>query len=401
MSFSEHSVREKYASAVDDCEQPHVAHLLHFDGPGDGPRVVFLHVRYLAQAGYRNTVICGGRGRLTAFCTEAGVPCVHLPFDRPWKVWAGTPALWAWLCRARPALLVLYGQWAGACGTLAARAAGIRHIVYQTHWPAFYTDWDLRRLVRNHILERIPCRLADAVVTPSRSVYYQYFYRRWVAPGKLHFIPNGLDLEDLPTETEAAALCAQLGWDRRWCHVVSVGRLATQKRIDWLLRSWRMVQDAGLPARLWIVGSGEEEHNLRRLATQLGVEKSCAFLGEQANGMLYMAAADVVAMTSMYESFGYVALEAGLLGKPVVANRVDGLRDTLHDGQDALLADAGDVATFAKHLIALIRQPDLQVRLGTAARENAVRFDIKRVMPQFVDLYRDVLGRAPIPYRPE
>jgi glycosyltransferase involved in cell wall biosynthesis len=368
-----------------------IAHVLHNDGTGGGPVSVLRLSSYLAER-YDVRVYHGAQGRVAAGCLERGVTHVRIPLETKALIPAGLLALCVNFRRWKPDLAILHGQWGGAVGALAARMAGVRRTIYIAHFPSFYTDWDLYRVVRNHLAERIPCRTARRVVALSKGNYYQYLIRRLVSADRLVHIPNAIDVSAVPPAEALEALRLRHRWHADQCHVVSVGRLADQKRVDWLLRSWRTVQERCPRARLWIVGSGPEERRLQALAGELGLGATCAFLGEQPRGIEYVAAADVVAMTSVYEGHANLPLEAMACGRPLVASEVDGVVDSFSDGNEGFLIPPGDVEGFAERLIQLIESPGLRAAVGARGREHSRVFDTSLMLPRYGALVREVLA---------
>jgi glycosyltransferase involved in cell wall biosynthesis len=294
------------------------------------------------------------------------------------------------LCQLRPVAVVLHGQWAGPIGALAARIAGIRRIVYVARWPAFYDSSTLWRSVRNFAAEALPMRIADKVVVLSMDSRYQYMLRFPSQSHKLALIPNSLDVADAPTKQDADAVRLTHGWLPDSLHVLSIGRLAEQKQVDWLLDSWAIVHTAVPNARLWIVGDGEMRARLEGLSARLGLSGSVAFLGSRDNSFAYIMAADIVAMTSLYEGHANVPLEAAVCGKPVVANNVDGIRHSITDGSEGFLVHPADTASFAERLIRLLKDPALRERMGKAALERATGSDPSIHQSAFLKLLRDL-----------
>ncbi|MGA7213114.1 MAG: glycosyltransferase, partial [Terrimicrobiaceae bacterium] len=230
------------------------------------------------------------------------------------------------------------------------------------------------------------------VITLSESNYYQYLIRAYVPEGRLLSIPNPIDIENLPSPEDASEIRAQHGWTDDICHIVSVGRLSTQKRLDWLLRSWATVIRKTSRAKLWIVGGGELEHELKRLAGELQLGNSCVFLGSRPRGVGFVAASDVVAFTSLYEARAIVALEAMACGKPIVASRVDGIRDSYRDGREGFLVPPGDIQLFAERLIRLIEDPPLRRKMGEAGKSTALEFAKPLIMPRYRRVIESVLA---------
>jgi glycosyltransferase involved in cell wall biosynthesis len=275
---------------------------------------------------------------------------------------------------------------------LVGRLAGIRRIVYVAQWPAFYTDWDYFRLVRNRLSESIPCRLAHKVVTFTASSRHQYILRKIVSPVKTLCIPPALFDDAVPYADGVAAVRRRHGWSADEQHVVSVGRLADQKDLDQLLHAWLHIRATIPTARLWIVGDGGEGPRLKLLAQKLGITDSCQFLGYREDGRAYIAAADVLVITSLYESFGYVALEACACGTPVVASRVDGLVDIISDRVEGFLIPPGDSNALASRVVELLRDPHLRKTMGEAGRRRAEDFRPESVYRAWRELVDDCMS---------
>jgi teichuronic acid biosynthesis glycosyltransferase TuaC len=153
-------------------------------------------------------------------------------------------------------------------------------------------------------------------------------------PSKCFYVPNGVNLgafEDPGVNKEQAK--DAVGWKRGERHILFVGRLAPEKNLALLLKSFARLekQVRSTPVRLWIVGSGPEETKLKALQKELKLT-SVTFLGSVEHrkvGQLMMAA-DLVALSSFQEGMPNVVIEALALGTPVVATPVGAIPDLLH-----------------------------------------------------------------------
>jgi len=103
------------------------------------------------------------------------------------------------------------------------------------------------------------------------------------------------------------------------------------------------------------------------------------YLGFRADVERVLAAADVVVCSSQFESYGMVNVEAMASGKPVVSTNRGGPAETVIDGETGFLVSPGDAAGLARHVIDLLRDPDLRARLGAAGRARAERLFSARV----------------------
>ncbi len=379
--------------------RPLMTHFVHHDGPGGGPPIIVGLIRKFVPW-CRQSAIGGSRGLVATYCERHGIPYREMRPIHP-RAWirAG-PALWRRIRALRPDVLVVHGQPAGPIGALAGRLAGVRHIVYVAQWPAFYTDWDWFRIIRNRLCEWLPCRLADAVVTFTDSSRHQYVLRHLAPAEKIVCIPPTIPPESSPTPDEVAAVRLRHGWSDQHQHVVAVARLSDQKCIDQLLAAWPSVIAQHPAARLWIVGDGPERTSLQSLSNRLGIESTCRFLGYQTDSRAYMAAADVLVITSMYESFGYVAVEGCAAGVPIVASRVDGLMDVIRDGQDGHLVPPDNPTELAARLVHLLKHPELRAEMGRNGRQRAASYSPDSTGPLWFDLLRNRLGLSIPPPTP-
>lgn len=379
--------------------RPLMTHVVHHDGPGGGPPIIVSLIRKLAPW-CRQSAIGGSRGLVAKYCERHGFSYREMRPINPRAWLRAGPALYRRIRSLRPDVLVVHGQPAGPIGALVGRLARVRHIVYVAQWPAFYTDWDWFRVIRNRLCEWLPCRLADVVVTFTSSSRHQYVLRKLAGPEKICCIPPALSLDSLPHPDEVRAVRVRHGWADENRHVVTVARLSDQKCIDQLLAGWPAVLAQCPTAHLWIVGDGPERDLLQSMAIQMGIESSCHFLGYQTDSRAYMAAADVLVITSMYESFGYVAVEGCAAGTPIVASRVDGLMDVIRDGREGYLVPPDNPSELAERLVHLLKNPELRAEMGRNGRLRAASFAPDRIRPLWFDLLHNRLKLSIPPPNP-
>lgn len=176
--------------------------------------------------------------------------------------------------------------------------------------------------------------------------------------------------------------------------LVVVGRLSAIKGQDTALRATALVRQAGFDVTLTLVGDcypGYEavEVGLRALAVEQGVDGVTDFTGFR-DPTPHVAAADVVLVPSRVESFGLVAVEALLLGRPVVASRIGGLPEVVRDGETGLLVAPDDPQALADAVVRLLGDPELATALGTTGRADArARFSIPAFTAALADAVLD------------
>lgn len=174
--------------------------------------------------------------------------------------------------------------------------------------------------------------------------------------------------------------------------VLAVGRHTEQKRFDRLLRIWRLVKALGHDEwTLKIFGDGPLLEKNKMLASELGIHDSVSFLMPTKDiGREYRSSAFLV-MTSAYEAFPMVLLEALKSGLPCVAYDCDtGPRDIIVSGEDGLVIPYADEDKFVLAVDTLIRDPLLRQGMGEAAISNVQRFSDENIRKKWIDLFESM-----------
>ncbi len=183
--------------------------------------------------------------------------------------------------------------------------------------------------------------------------------------------------------------------------VLMVGRLVPKKGFHFGLRAFARTVQAGIDARLRIVGNGPQRTELERLARDLGVGDRVAFAGALPHAQVRQAmeesavllAPSVVASNMDRESGLIVAKEASAVGVPVVAHWHGGLPDIVEDGKTGFLVPERDVGRLAERLATLLRQPGLRRDFGRAARGKMEReYDIRKANARLETFYDEAIA---------
>ncbi len=290
-----------------------------------------------------------------------------------------------YLRRERPAVLLSALDHANVLAVWARRLAGGRPpVVISVHNSPISNrqhSHGLKRRTVMPLLIRLSYRHADGVVTVSAGVADEVAAGTGVARESIEVIYNPVDLARVRRLAEAEP-------EHPWLApgqppvILGVGRLVPQKDFATLLAAFALVRQAR-PARLLILGEGELRPALEALVQQLGLEDSVALPGFAANPYAPMARARLLALSSAWEGFGNVVVEALACGTPVVSTDAPhGPAEILDGGRWGRLVAVGDAAGLATAIIeTLDDEPDraaLQGRAGdfsvatAAARYRAV-----------------------------
>lgn len=292
--------------------------------------------------------------------------------------------LTALLRQQRPAVLQTFLFHANLVGRLAARRAGVPHVVCGLRVAERCRRWHLW-------FDRATSGMVDCYVCVSQAVADFAASAGGLKRAKLTVIPTGVDFGRLHI---APVDYAELGLSPERRLITYAGRLDRQKGVEWLLRiASRFLNE--LPQHdLLIVGDGPRAARLRRLATQLGLEARVRFVGWQGNVPGILAISDLVVLPSAWEGMPRVVLEAMACQRPVVATDVEGVRELLGPLAEAQIAPPGDSDTFVHNVVQLARNLTLAADVGRDNRERAMRFfSLPRMVAEYQNLYESLAGK--------
>ncbi len=265
-------------------------------------------------------------------------------------------------------------------------------------FPGYLTvvPWALRRL--------------DRVICVSRSL--REICRGYGVPEKiLEVIPNGVDVADFAWTREERP-DRVLGRDFSGKTVlVTVGRLVPKKGVDRFVRDILPAIVRAEPAVVYLVaGDGPLREEIVRTARAAGVEENLVMLGDlPMKGDLLKAAycaADIFVMPNVrvsgdIEGFGIVAIEGGAAGLPVVASKLQGIREAVVEGENGDLLPWDDPGAFVDALLSLIRDPARRRRAGDRARAFvAERYGWDSIAGRYASVFRRLVDAGASTRRP-
>lgn len=238
-------------------------------------------------------------------------------------------------------------------------------------------DYGGRRTWLSRLREAVVLRAADTVTAASAPVIDSLHA---LGLDDAQRVPLGVDLRTWPPlaprrRGEGVA---------RLLHVASLNRVKDQST---LLHALAILQRAGVPFHMDVVGVDTLHGEIQRLAQQLGLSHQVRFLGFKTQRELrpIMEAADLLVMSSLHEAGPMVLLEAAIAGVPTVGTAVGHLVEWAPSA--ALAVSPGDPAALAEAVRQVLNDEDLRLRLAWAAQCRATREDASHTARVFERLY--------------
>ena len=298
--------------------------------------------------------------------------------------------LYRLLRRTRFDIVHCHSSKAGFLGRIAAKVAHRKTVtLYSPHAIAISVNrayW---------YLEKLAAPFTDAMVGVTASERDQLAEYGLVPPSKLNFITAAIDVAGCKRITGHKSLLSQFRIPNDVVVVGAAGRLAPQKDPFTFLKVVDIIRKKGLPAHFLWIGDGELREQVFSQARKMGIEDSITFTGYCQDLLPVLSSIDIFALTSIYESFGYVTCEAMALSKPVVGTNVAGTKELVVDGTTGFLVEPRDPEAFAERLALLIQDPSLRERMGRAGRTRAeTEYDLSRMIGEIQDFYHKLMATA-------
>ncbi len=226
---------------------------------------------------------------------------------------------------------------------IAARIAGVKDIIYRRANAIPVRDTILNRFLFRKVITRM---IANSEET-KRSVRANN--PNLISPAKIRVIYNGIDLP------ERLTVFPEPLYNRSDGEIVlgNAGRLSEEKGQIYLIHLAEILKNKGVRFRILVAGSGKLKSWLKKQARLRGVQEEIIFLGFIKNIQRFYAEIDIFLLTSLWEGFGYVMVEAMAARKPVIAFDIRSSGEVVEDGQTGFLVPRGDVETMAEKIIEL------------------------------------------------
>lgn len=244
-----------------------------------------------------------------------------------------------------------------------------------------------------HGIEWWSCRQAARVICCSAHMRSEVHRLFELPQDRIDVIPNGIDPQSWQVSSQQRRQARETNPGPL---IVFTGRLEWEKGVHSLIDALPAVRRAVPGARLVVAGRGSAEQRLREQVRAKRLGRQVTFAGWMPQDALrgLVAAADAVVVPSIYEPFGIVALEAAVLGAPLVVARTGGLTEIVSDGRTGWTFEPGNATDLAIALIDALTHPKRARSRARFARQRVERdFGWPVIAQRTEAVYRDAQRR--------
>jgi glycosyltransferase involved in cell wall biosynthesis len=364
---------------------PHVVHVIDELPPDGAERLLADMLRHRSNR-FRFSVLCLMKGgALEQEIRDMGVPVTVL--GRRGKVDLGFIFRIArWFRQERVDVVHTHLFTADSFGRVAARLAGVR-AVFSTAHNTVVCEGKTRKAVH-----RALSWISTRVIACSEEVGRVMREEDHLRASRLVVISNGINVDRL-AGARGEGVRAEFSVPEKELLIGVIGRLHPAKGHSDLFAALARLRKDGLKPTCLVIGSGNSRDELEAESKKLGLTDQVVFTGQRSDVPRLLAGLDILAMPSRWEGLPIALLEAMAMSRPIVATRVSGIPDVIHDGDSGLLVPPSAPEALAEALRRLLTDPALRERLGkrayTTMRE---RFDVARTAKAYEGLYAAALG---------
>ena len=261
-----------------------------------------------------------------------------------------------------------------------------------------YFDGPSKKIVE--YLTKFYCdKTVNELIVPTKKTY-DLFKEKYKYDRNVHIIPTGIEIERFYKEKVSLdklnTLKSELGITKDDITVLFVGRIASEKNVEFLIHNHSSLLKVNKNIKLLIVGDGPDLDNYKKLASKNKISDKVIFTGKVAwkDIPLYYNIGDIFTTASHTETQGLTVIEAMASSLPVVALDDEAFRNTVIDGLTGYLFK--NRKEYINHMISLIKNKEQRKNMGTQGRINAETYSSKYFAERVLNVYKLALKDRPL-----
>lgn len=239
-------------------------------------------------------------------------------------------------------------------GSLAAKIAGVKNIVYIRGLAVPIKNSFVNRFIFKRVLTHF---IANSLETKKQILKH---LKNVLPENKIEIIYHGIENQDNKNE-----YFEPISKNQQEIILGNAGRLTEQKGQKHLIEIAKILKNKGLKFKIYIAGSGELFDELTSLITKENLQNEIILLGFVSEMDAFMNSIDIFLLTSIWEGFGFVLVEAMKKSKPIVAFNTSSNPEVVEHNVNGFLCPYPDLDCFAQKIIELANSESLRIEMGS------------------------------------
>lgn len=279
---------------------------------------------------------------------------------------------------------------------IAAKIAKVPAVISTIAMPVEGYNVGLLRKVIYVTLDRFSERLVDKFIVVSEALRKRLIRKHGIASERIVKIYNGVEIEKLNYDSaNTSSVRKELNVEATALLIGTIGRLVWQKGLTYFMRAVKQIVDGkwqmAEQTKFLIVGEGRERKRLESMAHSLNLGDKIIFTGFRSDIKEILYSLDILVLSSVREGQPITLLEAMALGKPIVATNIEGINETVIDGETGILVPPKDSHALAEAIVCLLKDNKKAQKMAQAARKVVEeRFNLKDKINQHKQLYETI-----------
>jgi len=288
---------------------------------------------------------------------------------------------------------------AGVLGRIAARMAGVPHIIHGVHGITFPDQINIfkRELFKN--IERICGLFTDEFITVGDDMKQKYINAKVGKPEDYTTIRSGMELSQFINaadneQKKIINLKEDLGLKDDDLLIGMVSKLEKRKGYKYFLEVAKDIVEEFPNVKFVIIGNGSEYDRLVKKVNKMNLNSNVVFTGYRTDIADVFSILDIKVLTSLWEGLPRVLVQAAAVAKPIVTFNVDGAWEIVDEGKNGYIVPMKDTKAMARKLKLLIKDDKLRRKMGKCSQEKVSNdWTIENMVKETDRLYKSLVNK--------
>ena len=351
------------------------------------------------EEGYIVHGACTDEGRFSKLEQE-GIILHNIPIERRISIKSNLRSIWQLyklIKKEKYDIVHVHTPIAALLGRIAAKMAGVKHIIYTAHGFYFHEEMPKNTYRLFYIIEKYAARfMTDWLLLQSKEDYDLSVQSKFKNTNRIIHLSNGVDiwnkfnlsLIDQQNQDELKKELKVMNDDIVFSFI---GRLVEEKGIFELVRAFKAVNKKYPNTKLLLIGglleSERDQDSYNKLMEELN-HPSIILAGFQKNIPLYLSISNIFVLPSYREGLPRSIIEAMAMSKPIIATNIRGCREEVFEGENGFLVEKANVESLEEAMEKFLLNPEICNMFGINSRRICEElFDEQKVLQKQIKLF--------------